>query len=68
VLCTANFRIAERTLAFDLKMPWKIAEKYNAEARSAEATPSKIAESETWRCFLDEVRTFFEQNPQADFE
>jgi len=64
----SNFRIAERTLAFDLKMPWKIAEKYNAEARSAEATPSKIAESETWRCFLDEVRTFFEQNPQADFE
>ena len=45
----SNFRIAERTLAFDLKMPWKIAEKYNAEARSAEATPSKIAESENWR-------------------
>ncbi len=45
----SNFRIAERTLAFDLKMPWKIAEKYNAEARSAEATPSKIAESEIWR-------------------
>ncbi len=45
----SNFRISERTLAFDLKMPWKIAEKYNAEARSAEATPSKIAESAIWR-------------------
>jgi len=23
-----------------------------------------FAECKTWRCFLDEVRTFFEQNPQ----
>ena len=64
----SNFRIAERTLSLDLKNAWKIPAKFNAERRSREATPSKIAESETWRCFLDEVRTFFEQNPQADFE
>jgi hypothetical protein len=60
----SNFRIADRTLFLDFKNAFKIAEKYHAEARSAEATSFNFAECKTWRCFLDEVRTFFEQNPQ----
>ena len=34
-----------------------------AEAQRAEATSYDFSESTNWRCFLDEVRTFFEQNP-----
>ncbi|MBI2056424.1 MAG: hypothetical protein HYT37_03505 [Candidatus Sungbacteria bacterium] len=45
----SNFRIAERTLSFPLKNAWVIAEKYHAEARSAEATSFNFAECKTWR-------------------
>src|SRR3989339_924465 len=60
----SNFRIAERTLSFPLKNAWILAGKYHAEARSAEATNLDFSKCDSWRCFLDEVRTFFEQNPQ----
>ena len=60
----SNFRIADRTLFLDFVPAFKIAEKYHAEARSAEATSFNFAECKTWRCFLDEVRTFFEQNSE----
>jgi hypothetical protein len=59
----SNFRIADRSLFLDFIPAFKIAEKYHAEARSAEATSFNFAECKTWRCFLDEVRTFFEENP-----
>lgn len=42
---------------------FKIAEKYHAEARSAEAIPYDFTKSENWRYLLDEILTFFEQNP-----
>jgi len=64
VLCTANFRIADRTLVLDFKNAFKIAEKYHAEALCAEAVSYDFTKSENWRCFLIDVRTFFEQNPQ----
>jgi len=67
VLRTANFRIADRTLACDFKNAFKIAEKYHAEALCAEATSFNFAECKTWRCFLDEVRTFFDENPNSEF-
>src|SRR3989304_3221884 len=63
----SNFRIAERTLSLDFKNAWKIAAKYNAERRSCEATSSQIAEFTNWRSFLDEIRTFFQTNPNAEF-
>jgi hypothetical protein len=63
VPCTANFRIADRSLFLDLKNAFKIAEKYHAEAPCAEAIPYDFTKSENWRCFLNEVRTFFEENP-----
>ncbi|MFH1402449.1 MAG: hypothetical protein ABIG87_02370, partial [Patescibacteria group bacterium] len=64
VLSHRNFRIADRTLVLDFKNAFKIAEKYYAEALCAEAVSYDFTKSENWRCFLDEVRTFFEQNPQ----
>ena len=45
----SNFRIADRTLFLDFKNVFKIAEKYHAEARSAEATSFNFAECKTWR-------------------
>ncbi|MFH0950850.1 MAG: hypothetical protein V1765_00030, partial [bacterium] len=45
----SNFRIAERTLACDFKNAFKIAEKYHAEARSAEAVSYDFTKSENWR-------------------
>jgi len=60
----SNFRIADRTLACDFKNAFQIAEKYHAEALCAEATSYDFSESTNWRCFLIDVRTFFEQNPQ----
>lgn len=43
-----------------------IAAKYHAEAQRAEASSYDFTKSVNWRCFLDEVRTFSEENPQAD--
>jgi len=63
VLRTANFRIADRTLVLDFKNAFKIAEKYHAEALCAEAISYDFTKSENWRCFLIDVRTFFEQTP-----
>ncbi len=60
----SNFRIADRTLVLDFKNAFKIAEKYHAEALCAEAVSYDFTKSENWRCFLIDVRTFFEQNPQ----
>ena len=41
------------------------AEKYHAEALCAEATSFNFAECKNWRCFLGEVRTFFDENPNS---
>ena len=62
-----NFRIAEQTLNFDFKNAWKILENFNAEARSAEASKSGNSEIARMRCLLIKIRTFFEENPDADF-
>ena len=56
----SNFRIADRTLACDFKNAFKIAEKYHAEARSAEAIPYDFIKSESWRRGRD-------SNPRSPF-
>ena len=60
----SNFRIADRTLVLDFKNAFKIAEKYHAEALCAEAVSYDFTKSENWRCFLIDVRTFFDENPE----
>ena len=67
VLCTANFRIADRTLVLDFKNAFKIAEKYHAEALCAEASNLDFSKCDSWRCFLIDVRTFFDENPNSEF-
>jgi len=50
-------------LACDFKNAFKIAKKYHAEALCAKANSYDFTKSENWRCLLDKVRMFFEQNP-----
>jgi hypothetical protein len=60
----SNFRIADRTLSCDFKNAFTIAEKYHAEALCAEASNLDFSKCDSWRCFLIDVRTFFEENPE----
>jgi len=62
-----NFRIAEQKLNFDFKNAWKILENFNLSARSAEVTIAPNLNFEFLRCLLDEIRTFFAENPDSDF-
>jgi hypothetical protein len=69
-----NLQILERKLFFDFKNPYKIvafAEPEPANSadklREGEARTFKNSEIEYWRCLLDKIRTYFEQNPDADF-
>ena len=47
-----------------LELEKKPATKAQSEALCAEAISYDFTKSENWRCFLIDVRTFFEQNPQ----
>jgi hypothetical protein len=62
-----NFRIAEQNLKFNFKNAWKILENFNISAQSAEAKNLKNFNFEFLRCLLDEIRTFFAENPDSDF-
>lgn len=64
---TPNFQISDRTLHFEFKNAWKILAFRNAEARSAEASKAEISENKILLGLLNEIRTFFEENPDSDF-
>ena len=69
IFCFAksNFQISDRTLHFEFKNAWKILAFRNAEARSAEATIDQNRKNEILLCLLNEIRTFFDENPDSDF-
>ena len=69
IFCKAksNFQISDRILHFDFKNAWKILAFRNAEERSAEASKAEISENKIWLGLLNEIRTFFEENPDSDF-
>ena len=62
-ICGMNRRLAAGRLEIDFKKPFNLLAKMPAEARGE--APSEAANS-IWWCLLDDVRTFFEQNPDAD--
>jgi len=62
-----NFHIAERTLAVSLKKPWRVARSWHSVSLRDTPHSAVSGKSVNWRCFLDEVRTLYEQNPQ-DFD
>jgi len=59
----SNRRLSAGILLAEFKTPWNFLAETNAEGRSPEAI--SLTNSEGW-CLLDDVRTFFEQNPDAD--
>ena len=56
-----NRRLAAERLEIDFKKPFDLLAKLPAEARGE--APSEVTNS-IWWCLLDEIRTFFEQNPE----
>ena len=60
-------QISDRTLSFEFKNAWKILAFRNAEAQSAEASKAEFSENESWLRLLNEIRTFFEENPETGF-
>ena len=59
----SNFRISEQTLSLELKNVWKIPAKYNLERRSRPENFSDLNECDSWRCFLFDVRSYFNETP-----
>jgi hypothetical protein len=57
----ANRQISQQKLFIDFKKPFNFFANLPAEARGE--APSEAANS-IWWCLLDDVRTFFEQNPE----
>ncbi|MDD5489623.1 MAG: hypothetical protein PHP25_03015 [Candidatus Moranbacteria bacterium] len=65
MLRTANRILRERKVSVLAEMPWKILANVPAEARSAEAASFQHT---IWLRTLNEIRTFFKENPQADLD
>jgi len=63
-LATANRFLLSQKVAIEPKKSWQILYNLPAEARSAEATN---AEHTIWLHTLNEIRTFFRENPDAEF-
>jgi len=59
----SNFRLSGQNLIVDFKNPFKILAEAEPRLRRGEATFVPNSNFSNWRCFLDEVRIFFEQNP-----
>ena len=63
----SNHLVRDRALSLSLKKPWRVAQKWHSVSLRDTLAPAVSGKSENWRCFLDEVRTMYEQNPQ-DFD
>jgi hypothetical protein len=57
-----NRLIRSQTLTVSFKNHWNLLAETTVAARSA---PDEISRSEKWWCLLTEVRTVFEENPDA---
>ena len=60
----SNRRLAAGRLGIDFKKPFNLLAKLPAEARGE--APSEATNS-IWWCLLDEIRTFFDENPDCEF-
>jgi len=59
-----NRRLAAERLEIDFKKPFDLLAKMPAEARAAGKGEAENSSNSLWWCLLDEIRTFFEQNPE----
>jgi len=60
----SNRRILNQRLFVDFKKPWNYLAEMPAEARGEAPSEANSAVNKLWWCLLDEIRTFFEQNPE----
>jgi len=60
----SNRRLAAGRLEIDFKKPFDLLAKLPAEARAAGEGEAEHSSNSLWWCLLDEIRTFFEQNPE----
>ena len=62
-----NFRLSGQKLFCDFKNPFKILAEAEPRLWRGEATIAQNPNSENWRCLLVKIRTFFNENPDAEF-
>jgi len=62
-----NFRLSGQKLFLDFKNPFKIIAEAEPRLWRGEATIAQNPNSENWRCLLDKIRTFFDENPDCEF-
>jgi len=60
----SNRRLAAGKLTIDFKKPFNLLANLPAEARAAGEGEAEHSSNSLWWCLLDEIRTFFEQNPE----
>jgi len=60
---SANFQVAEKSLAVEFKNPWKIVAEFNSESVTSREHQLEKSQKSNWRCLLDKVRTYFDENP-----
>lgn len=60
----SNRRILDQKLYIDFKKPWNYLAEMPAKARAAGEGEAEQSSNSIWWCLLDEIRTFFEQNPE----
>ena len=62
----SNRRIFDQRLFVDFKKPWNYLYFLPAETRAEGEVATKNEVNRLWWCLLDKVRTYYEQNPDAD--
>jgi hypothetical protein len=63
----SNPLLRERLVFVEYKNPWKLLENSSAEARGEAPSEAGNANFTNWLSVLNKIRTFFRENPDADF-
>jgi hypothetical protein len=58
-----NFQMADKSLAVEFRKPWNLLAEFNSARSTPLAAGGENCEKSNWRCVLNKVRTFFEENP-----
>ena len=58
-----NFQVAEKSLTVEFKKPWNLLAEFNSDLTTSNARQREKSVKVKWRCLLNKVRTFFEENP-----
>ena len=69
IFCFAktNFQISDQTLHFEFKNAWKTLANFNRSASGGEASKDQKQDFRIMLCLLNEIRTFFDENPDCEF-